>query len=159
MDAAVDAAAAAFGAWAAKPFAQRAAVLYATADAIERRVEQIAQDMTAEMGKPLRESRVETARGAQILRFYAGEAWRPKGELFDVRLTHGHTHEEWGWLSQKQVDAKLIAHFQTRPELAFDPFVPPDPQDAAATARWRKIFLALKSNKAQRAAQSLRAHL
>src|SRR4051794_5067826 len=81
--AAVEAARAAFAEWSRKPFAQRAAVLYATADAIERRVEQIAQDMTAEMGKPLRESRMEAARGAQILRFYAGEAWRPKGELYE----------------------------------------------------------------------------
>jgi aldehyde dehydrogenase (NAD+) len=83
VDAAVAAAAAAYADWSRRPFAQRAAVLYATAEAIEGRLEQIAQDMTAEMGKPLREARMETARGAQILRFYAGEAWRPKGEMFE----------------------------------------------------------------------------
>ena len=31
--------------------------------------------MTAEMGKPLREARIEAARGPQILRFAAGQAF------------------------------------------------------------------------------------
>ena len=38
--------------------------------------------MTAEMGKPLREARMEAARAATILRFAAGEAWRPVGEVY-----------------------------------------------------------------------------
>jgi acyl-CoA reductase-like NAD-dependent aldehyde dehydrogenase len=87
--AAVAAAAAAFPEWSRRPAAQRAAVLMAAADAIERRVEQMAQDMTLEMGKPLREARMESARGAAILRFFAGEAWRPKGELFEQSGTGG----------------------------------------------------------------------
>ena len=37
--------------------------------------------MTLEMGKPMREARMEAARAAQILRFSAGEAFRPDGEL------------------------------------------------------------------------------
>ncbi len=85
--AAVEAAAAAFPEWSRRPAAQRAAVLMAAADALERRVEQVAQDMTLEMGKPLREARMEAARGAAILRFFAGEAWRPKGELFEQSAT------------------------------------------------------------------------
>jgi alpha-ketoglutaric semialdehyde dehydrogenase len=85
--AAVEAAAAAFPEWSGRPAAQRAAILAGAADAIERRVEQIAQDMTLEMGKPLREARMEAARGAAILRFFAGEAWRPKGELFEQSAT------------------------------------------------------------------------
>ena len=83
VNAAVEAAAAAFPEWSRKPAAQRAAVLMAAADALERRVEQIARDMTLEMGKPLREARMEAARGAAVLRFFAGEAFRPKGELFE----------------------------------------------------------------------------
>src|SRR2546423_891888 len=83
VNAAVEAAAAAFPEWSRKPAAQRAAVLMAAADALERRVEQMAQDMTLEMGKPLREARMEAARGAAVLRFFAGEAFRPKGELFE----------------------------------------------------------------------------
>ena len=87
VGAAVEAAAAAFPEWSRKPAAQRGAILIAAADAIERRVEQIAQDMTLEMGKPLREARMESARGAAILRYFAGEAWRPKGELFEQSAT------------------------------------------------------------------------
>jgi alpha-ketoglutaric semialdehyde dehydrogenase len=87
VDAAIEAAAAAFPAWSSRPAAQRAAILMGAADAIERHVEQIAQDMTLEMGKPLREARMETARGAAILRYFAGEAWRPKGELFEQSAT------------------------------------------------------------------------
>ena len=89
VNAAVEAAAAAFPEWSRRPGAQRAAILNAAADAIERRVEQIAQDMTLEMGKPLREARMEAARMAAILRFFAGEAWRPKGELFEQSATGG----------------------------------------------------------------------
>jgi len=87
VDAAVEAAAAAFPAWSRRPAAQRAAILMGAADAIERRIEQIAQDMTLEMGKPVREARMEAARGAAILRYFAGEAWRPKGELFEQSAT------------------------------------------------------------------------
>jgi alpha-ketoglutaric semialdehyde dehydrogenase len=92
VDAAVEAAAAAFPQWSRRPAAQRAAILTGAADAIERRVEQIAQDMTLEMGKPLREARMEAARGAAILRYFAGEAWRPKGELFEQSATGGSVY-------------------------------------------------------------------
>jgi alpha-ketoglutaric semialdehyde dehydrogenase len=81
--AAIDAAREAFPGWAALPAAQRAAFFGKAASAIEARAEQVAQDMTAEMGKPLRESRLEALRAATILRFAAGEAWRPVGELYE----------------------------------------------------------------------------
>ena len=83
VDAAVAAAVGAFPEWSALPAAKRGAILTRAAAAIESRVEDIAQDMTREMGKPLRESRLEAARAAQILRFFAGEGWRPVGA--DVR--------------------------------------------------------------------------
>src|SRR4029450_8993454 len=60
-----------------------AAFLTQAASAIEARAEQVAQDMTAEMGKPVREARMETLRAAQILRYAAGEAWRPVGEMYE----------------------------------------------------------------------------
>jgi acyl-CoA reductase-like NAD-dependent aldehyde dehydrogenase len=87
VETAVEAAAAALPEWSRRPAAQRAAILAGAANALEQRVEQIAQDMTLEMGKPLREARMEAARGAAILRFFAGEAWRPKGELFEQSAT------------------------------------------------------------------------
>ena len=67
----------------------RAGVLTAAAALIEERAEAIAQDMTREMGKPLREARMEAARAAQILRYSAGEAFRPVGELFQQAVTGG----------------------------------------------------------------------
>lgn len=80
---AVEAATQAFPAWSKRPAAQRAAVLQNAADVIDARVEDIAQDMTREMGKPLREARMESARAASIFRFFAGEAYRPTGELYE----------------------------------------------------------------------------
>jgi alpha-ketoglutaric semialdehyde dehydrogenase len=84
---AVAAAARAYPAWSSQPAAARAAVLMHAADAIEARVETMAADMTREMGKPLREARLESARTAAIFRFFAGEAWRPKGELYEQSAT------------------------------------------------------------------------
>lgn len=82
VEAAVGAAAAAFPAWSRLPLVGRASYLTAAAAAIERRAEEIATDMSTEMGKPLREARGETLRAAQILRFFAGEAFRAVGEHF-----------------------------------------------------------------------------
>ena len=84
---AVAAAAEAFPAWAALPAAKRAAYLTAAAAALEARGEEIARDMSLEMGKPLREARGEAARASQILRYAASEAFRPVGELFEQSLT------------------------------------------------------------------------
>ena len=86
--AAADAAHGAFPAWAGLPAPARAAFFFKAADAIEARVEQIARDMTAEMGKPLREARMEAARAAAILRYSAGEAFRPAGEVFEPSVAN-----------------------------------------------------------------------
>jgi aldehyde dehydrogenase (NAD+) len=87
VNAAVEAAAMAFPGWSDTPAAARAAVLMRAADAIEARVEEMAADMTREMGKPLREARLESARTAAIFRYFAGEASRPKGELYEQSAT------------------------------------------------------------------------
>ena len=89
VDQAVQAAEDARAGWAGGPIAKRAAVLTAAAGLIEERAEAIAQDMTREMGKPLREARMEAARAAQILRYSAGEAFRPVGELYEQSVTGG----------------------------------------------------------------------
>ena len=85
--AAVAAAEAAFETWSRLPMASRAGYLSAAAAVLEARAEQIALDMSAEMGKPLREARGEAARAAQILRFAAGEAFRSVGESFEQSAT------------------------------------------------------------------------
>jgi acyl-CoA reductase-like NAD-dependent aldehyde dehydrogenase len=86
-EAAVAAAKDAFAEWAALPMARRAGYLNAAAGVLEARVEQVAQDMTLEMGKPLRESRGEAGRASQILRFAASEAFRSVGEHFEQAAT------------------------------------------------------------------------
>jgi aldehyde dehydrogenase (NAD+) len=78
----------AFPAWSALPGPARAAFFTGAAAAIEARAEQIARDMTAEMGKPLREARMETLRAATILRFAAGEAFRPAGEMYEPSVSN-----------------------------------------------------------------------
>ena len=99
--AAVAAAAEASRAWARLPAAARGVYLSKAADAIEARAEKLAQDMTREMGKPLRESRGEAGRAAAILRFFAGEGLRPVGRLFEQSATRGaRLHPPpaaWAW--------------------------------------------------------------
>lgn len=94
VEAAVRAAKEAFPGWRAAPAARRGAVLAAAADLIDERREEIAADMVREMGKPLREARMESARAAQIFRYFAGEAWRPQGELYQQSVSGGavYTH-------------------------------------------------------------------
>ncbi len=87
VDAAVAAAEAAAPGWGRLPAAQRGAGLMRAADAVDRRVEQVAQDMTLEMGKPIREARMEAARMAQILRFFGGEGLRATGERYEQAAT------------------------------------------------------------------------
>jgi acyl-CoA reductase-like NAD-dependent aldehyde dehydrogenase len=83
VDAAIGAAAAAFPSWAALPAARRAEYLAAAADALEARAEEAARDMTAELGKPLRESRGEVLRAAESLRFFAAQGFQPIGEVYE----------------------------------------------------------------------------
>jgi len=89
VDDAVAAAQEAFPAWARTPAPQRGNLLAKVAEVVDGRVEQLAQAMTGEMGKPLRESRGEAARAAAILRFFGGEGYRPLGELFQQTLSGG----------------------------------------------------------------------
>jgi aldehyde dehydrogenase (NAD+) len=84
---AVSAAEASARGWASLPAPRRCAFLSGAADVIDARVEEIAQDMTREMGKPLRESRMEAARAAAIFRFFSGEGWRPLGQVFEQTAT------------------------------------------------------------------------
>lgn len=80
--AAVDAASAAFAAWKKTPISKRAAILNRAADQLEVRADQIAREMTREMGKSLGLARDEVLRSAQTLRFYAVEGQSLTGEVF-----------------------------------------------------------------------------
>ncbi|NBD27353.1 aldehyde dehydrogenase family protein [Paenibacillus sp. T1] len=81
LNEAVASAEAARKAWRKLSGAQRGALLYKAADLLESRVDEIGRTMTREMGKTLPEAKGETARGAAILRYYAGEGMRPVGDV------------------------------------------------------------------------------
>lgn len=87
VSAAVNAAERASREWARLPAAKRCAYLAGAADAIEGRVEEIAADMTREMGKPIREARMEAARAAAIFRYSSGEGWRALGQVYEQSAT------------------------------------------------------------------------
>ena len=87
VDAAVDAATQTRRMWAELSPQQRGEILFRAADVVQSRVGEIAGDMTREMGKPIRESSAEVSRGADQLRFYAGEGWRAQGEIFTQSAT------------------------------------------------------------------------
>jgi acyl-CoA reductase-like NAD-dependent aldehyde dehydrogenase len=87
VDQAVRAAADAFPAWRRTPAAERGAILLRAAEVLERRAETVAREMSREMGKPLREARLEAVRCAAVFRFFSGEGWRPKGELYEQSAT------------------------------------------------------------------------
>ena len=54
--------------------AQRATWMHAAADLLESEIDQVARTMTAEMGKPISQSRAEVIKSAYAMRFYAENA-------------------------------------------------------------------------------------
>ncbi len=80
VDAAVTAAGAALAGWGATPASARGKLVGAVADAVEAHVDELAPLLTAEQGKPLRESRLELHRCAETLRHYAGLALNIRGQ-------------------------------------------------------------------------------
>ncbi|MDQ0862151.1 alpha-ketoglutaric semialdehyde dehydrogenase GucD [Bacillus sp. V2I10] len=60
---------------------ERGNYLHKAANVLERKVDEIAECMTREMGKTLPEAKGETARGVAILRYYAGEGMRKVGDV------------------------------------------------------------------------------
>ncbi|WP_027415539.1 aldehyde dehydrogenase family protein [Aneurinibacillus terranovensis] len=72
------------GEWAELPAAQRARFLFAIADKLEERAEELARLETLDNGKPLRESRFDVADAAACFRYYAGLATKPDGQTYPV---------------------------------------------------------------------------
>ncbi|WP_037060994.1 CoA-acylating methylmalonate-semialdehyde dehydrogenase [Pseudoxanthomonas suwonensis] len=78
--AAVDAAQAAFPAWAATPPLQRARVMFRLRALIERDADELARTITSEHGKTLSDARGEVTRGMEVVEFAAGIPHLLKGE-------------------------------------------------------------------------------
>lgn len=81
VDRAVDAAQEAWISWRETTGATRADALHRWADAIAGRADELALALCREIGKPIGEAKGEVARCSAILRYYAGEAVRPIGEV------------------------------------------------------------------------------
>jgi len=77
---AVDAAAEAFPAWKALTPVARGAILRRAAELIRERAEQIARDLTREMGKTLREARGEVTRASYFFDYYGAFGRWPIGD-------------------------------------------------------------------------------
>ena len=77
---AVDAAMAAFPGWRKTPGPERGRVLWRAADIARRRVDEIAQTLTREEGKILKEAKGEVVKGISLLEYYAGEGFRMHGK-------------------------------------------------------------------------------
>ncbi len=83
---AVDAAKAAFKKWRLFPAPRRAEILYRTAEALVKRKEQMASDMTREMGKPLSETRGDVQEAIDMTYYMAGEGRRLFGQTVPSEL-------------------------------------------------------------------------
>ncbi|MBP1153343.1 MULTISPECIES: alpha-ketoglutaric semialdehyde dehydrogenase GucD [unclassified Paenibacillus] len=81
LDRAVAAAKKALTQWKKLSGPARGEYLYKMANALEKRLDEVAETMTREMGKTLPEAKGETARGIAILRYYAGEGMRKNGDV------------------------------------------------------------------------------
>jgi len=90
---AVDAAMDAFKSWKKTPGPERGRVLWRAADIARRRVEEIAQTLTREEGKILKEARGEVMKGISLLEYYAGEGYRMHGKTLpsESRDTFAYT--------------------------------------------------------------------
>jgi aldehyde dehydrogenase (NAD+) len=79
--AAADAANAALPAWSSMNGPARGALLYKVAEILDKRFDQLGEDMTREEGKTLPEAKGEVRRAINIFRYFGGEAARMGGML------------------------------------------------------------------------------
>lgn len=82
VDAAFSAAAEAQPGWAGTSAQERSRILREAADLIGESTEELARTLTADMGKAIHDARLEVTRGAEILRYFAGEILQADGETF-----------------------------------------------------------------------------
>ena len=86
VDAAVQAASAAADPWRLTPAPKRAEILYRAAETLVRRKEELAREMTREMGKVLAETRGDVQEAIDMTYYMAGEGRRLEGETTPSEL-------------------------------------------------------------------------
>lgn len=91
--AAIQAAQATFPAWKNTPGPERGRVLWRAVNIARARLEEIAQTMSREEGKILKEARGEVLKGISLLEFFAGEGYRMHGKTMpsEARDTFTYT--------------------------------------------------------------------
>ncbi len=85
LDAALAAAERGFQVWRNTSAFDRSKLMRRAADLLRARVDEVAEMMTREQGKPLAQSRMETLAGADIIDWFAGEAQRTYGQTIPSR--------------------------------------------------------------------------
>jgi aldehyde dehydrogenase (NAD+) len=81
VDRAADAAQAAFAKWSAMPGPARGALLFKVADILEKKFDQLGEEMCREEGKTLPEAKGEVRRAINIFRYFGSEGSRLPGHL------------------------------------------------------------------------------
>jgi acyl-CoA reductase-like NAD-dependent aldehyde dehydrogenase len=85
IDRAVDAAQGAFRAWRTKTGTEKADILYRAANLLAERRQELGTLVALEVGKPVGEAVQEVDRGVMILRYFAGEAVHPIGQVIPAQ--------------------------------------------------------------------------
>jgi alpha-ketoglutaric semialdehyde dehydrogenase len=144
MEAAAEAAAAAYPAWSKLPGPARGAYLFKVAEILDQRFEQVAADMTREEGKTLPEAKGEVRRSINIFRYFAGEGARMFGHLvpserdrvhmFSIRKALGVVGLVTPWNFPSAIPAWKLA-----PALIAGNTVLMKPASAAPLSAWRLI--------------------
>src|SRR5580692_2793010 len=86
VDAAVDAATAAYATWRLVPAPKRAEILYRAAELLVHRKEEFSRDMTREMGKVMAETRGDVQEAIDMTYYMAGEGRRLFGQTTPSEL-------------------------------------------------------------------------
>lgn len=89
---AVDAAAEAFKTWSKTPARKRANLMWALYDKVLEHEEELAQLITKEAGKPLKQARLEVKNGAEYIRWNAEEARRVYGTTVESTFPSKRIH-------------------------------------------------------------------
>jgi aldehyde dehydrogenase (NAD+) len=144
MEAAAEAAAAAFPRWSQMPGPARGNYLYRVADHLESNFEQISADMTREEGKTLPEAKGEVRRSINIFRYFAGEGSRMFGfqvpserervHMFAIRKPLGVVGLVTPWNFPSAIPAWKLA-----PALIAGNTVVLKPASAAPLSAWRLV--------------------
>lgn len=144
MAAAVEAAARALPAWSVMPAPARGALLFRVAEILERRLDQLGEEMTREEGKTLPEAKGEVRRAVNIFRYFGGEGSRMPGPVAPSERDRVHM-----WAQRKSVGVvglitpwnfpSAIPAWKMAPALICGNTVVVKPASAAPLSAWRIV--------------------